>query len=128
MERSVFIGTAVIIETAYPQLVSIGNNVSLGVRSVIIGHFRETVDKAKSSDEPSVRIEDNVYIGPGAIILPNVTIGRGAVVTAGSVVKASIPAQIMVEGNPAKPVAYCGVTLNGNSYEEFIRHLKPIVD
>ena len=36
-------------------------------------------------------IEDEAFIGPGAIVLPTVTIGRGAVVTAGSVVSSSVP-------------------------------------
>ena len=124
--NDVFIGTAVIIETAYPKLVSIGNNVSISIRSVIIAHFRETVDKAESENYRSVVINDDVWIGPGAIILPNVTIGRGAVIGAGSVVKASVPPLTMVEGNPAVPVAHCGVPLSGNSYEQFIHNLKPI--
>jgi acetyltransferase-like isoleucine patch superfamily enzyme len=123
---NVSIGTSVIIETAYPQLVSIGNNVSISVRSVIIAHFRESTDQAKTSNEPSVRIEDNVYIGAGVIVLPNVTIGHGSVVTAGSVVSQSVPPLTMMQGNPAKAVARCGVPLAGNTYEDFVRNLTPI--
>jgi acetyltransferase-like isoleucine patch superfamily enzyme len=123
---NVAIGTSVLIETAYPQLVSIGNNVSISMRSVIVAHFRESTDKAKAAGEASVQIEDNVYIGAGAIILPNLTIGQGAVVTAGSVVSQSVPPLTMVQGNPAKPVARCGVPLAGNTYEDFVRNLRPI--
>ena len=124
--HNVFIGTAVIIEPAFPQLVSIGDNVAISVRSVIIAHFGGTAEKARYNDEPSVRIEDNVFIGPGVIVLPNVTIGRGAVVAAGSVVNSSIPPHTMVQGNPAEPIAHCGIPLTGNSYGQFVRNLRPI--
>ena len=120
------IGLGAIIEGAHPSLVSIGDNVRIGVRCVMIAHFRLTARRARIRNEPSIRIEDNVYIGPSVTILPNVTIGHGAVVAAGSVVKNSVPPLTMVEGNPAKPVAICGISLRGNSYEEFIRNLKPI--
>jgi acetyltransferase-like isoleucine patch superfamily enzyme/acyl carrier protein len=122
----VTIGQFVIIDSAYPSLVSIGNNVMVGTRSLLMAHFGGAVDNPRTRHEPSIRIEDNVHIGPGAIILPNVTIGQGAVVTAGSVVNSSIPPLTMVQGNPARPVARCGVPLRGNRYERFIRHLEPL--
>lgn len=49
-----------------------------------------------------VVIEDNVWIGGGAILLPGVTIGRNAVVGAGAVVTRSVPANMVVAGNPAR--------------------------
>lgn len=49
-----------------------------------------------------VVIEDNVWIGGGAILLPGVTIGRNAVVGAGAVVTRSVPANTVVAGNPAR--------------------------
>ena len=80
MGRNVSIGLSVLIETAYPRLVSIGNNVTLGMRVVIIGHLRDLTPEAGTSNQPTVRIGDNAYIGPGVIVLPHVTIGSGAVV------------------------------------------------
>ncbi|AIF53722.1 acyltransferase [Pelosinus sp. UFO1] len=47
-------------------------------------------------------IEDYVSIGVGAIILPDVTIGKGSIVAAGSVVNMDIPPGVMCAGNPAK--------------------------
>ena len=124
---NVSIGLSVLIETAYPQLVSIGNNVTVGIRAVIIGHLRDSTTQARATNQPTVRIEDDVYIGPGVIVLPNVTIGKGAVVSAGSVVSRFVPPHTLVRGNPAEPVAHCGVSLGGGvSYEQFLNHLKPI--
>ncbi len=127
--NNVSIGLSALIETAYPKLVVIGNNVTIGMRAVIIGHLRDLTVQARAASQPTVRIEDNVYIGPGVIVLPNVTIGQGAVITAGSVVSRSIPAQTLATGNPARPIAHCGVSLGGGvSYEQFLRHLVPMND
>jgi len=49
-------------------------------------------------------IEDNVWIGGGAIILPGVRIGHNAVVGAGAVVPRSVPANTVVAGNPARVI------------------------
>lgn len=49
-----------------------------------------------------VIIEDNVFIGTGAIILKGVTIGRNSVVGAGAVVTKNVPSNSVVAGNPAK--------------------------
>jgi acetyltransferase-like isoleucine patch superfamily enzyme/acyl carrier protein len=127
--RNVSIGTSALIETAYPRLVSIGDNVTIGMRAVIIAHFRDSTAQSRMLDRPTVRLEDNVYLGPGVIVLPNVTIGHGSVVSAGSVVTHSVPPKTLVQGNPAKPVARCGVSLGGGvPYEQFLRQLTPIKD
>ena len=126
--RNVSIGLSALIETAYPQLVYIGNNVTIGMRTIVIGHLRDLTAEARANGVHTVRIEDDVYIGPGVIILPNVTIGKGAVVSAGSVVSRSVPPQTLARGNPAEPIACCGVSLGGGvSYEQFVRSLTPLV-
>ena len=126
--EGVFIGTSALLETAKPQRVSIGNNVAIGIRSVIVAHFRELSEGEQDGDnEISVRIEDDVFIGPGVIILPNVTIGQGAVVTAGSVVARSVPPMTMVQGNPARPVGRCGVPLGMKTpMKVFLQNLRPL--
>jgi len=124
----VFIGTSAIIETSHPELVFIGNRVTIGIRSTIIAHHGGTPAKR---NEPgprfSVRIEADAFIGPGVIVLPGVTIGRGGVVAAGSVVTASVPPLTVVQGNPARPVARAGVPLGIKTpLEDFYRQLRPI--
>jgi len=120
----VFIGTAAILETEHPERISIGNNICIGVRTVILAHTGYQTHFAKKY---TVVIEDNIFMGPGVIILPNVTIGTGSVIAAGSVIKRSIPPYSFVEGNPAKIVAKCGIPYAPDtSYFDFISHLKPL--
>lgn len=114
--ENVWIGYEAMLETSYPYLVHIGDNVVLGIRCTIIAHFHE---------HTGVWIEDDVFVGPSAVILPGVRLGHGCVVTAGSVVTTSVPPMTMVTGNPAKAVARCGVPLGLNtSWHDFIRHLR----
>jgi maltose O-acetyltransferase len=49
-------------------------------------------------------IEDKVWLGGSAILLPGVTIGRNAVVGAGAVVSRDVPANTVVAGNPARVI------------------------
>jgi acetyltransferase-like isoleucine patch superfamily enzyme len=51
-----------------------------------------------------VVIEDDVWIGMGAVILKGVRIGQGSVVAAGAVVTRDVPPNTVVAGNPAVPV------------------------
>jgi maltose O-acetyltransferase len=115
---NVWIGYEALIETSDPRLVHIGNNVVIGIRTTIIAHFHET---------QGVWIEDDVFVGPCATILPGVRLGKGSVVAAGTVVTSSVPAMTMLAGNPAKVVAQCGIPLGMHtSGRDFARHLKRI--
>ena len=51
-----------------------------------------------------VSIGADVWSGGGAIILPGVTIGEGALIGAGAVVTRNVPEGVTVVGNPARPV------------------------
>lgn len=57
-----------------------------------------------------VTIEDRVWIGGGAILLPGITIGREAIVGAGAVVTKDVPAGARVVGNPARVLPAKGKT------------------
>ena len=118
MGTNVWIGYDVVLETSRPHLISLGNDVVISIRAILIAHFRGV---------EGIKIEDQAFIGPGAIILPGVTIGKGAVVTAGSVVSVSVPPMTVVQGNPARPIATCGVGLSGDDrMDVFLRSLRPI--
>jgi acetyltransferase-like isoleucine patch superfamily enzyme len=53
-----------------------------------------------------VRIEDHSWIGFGAVVLPGVVVGRGAVVSAKSVVREDIPEYAVAVGDPARVVRF----------------------
>ncbi|MFC1625528.1 acyltransferase [Patescibacteria group bacterium] len=57
-----------------------------------------------SAREESVEIGDYVFIGPRAIILPGVKIGKGAIVAAGAVVTRDVSDLLIVGGVPAKDI------------------------
>ncbi|HOA81763.1 MAG TPA: DapH/DapD/GlmU-related protein, partial [Defluviitaleaceae bacterium] len=59
--------------------------------------------KNKLIKAQEIVIEDDAWIGAGAIILPGVRIGRGAVIGAGAVVTRDIPEYSIAVGVPAKP-------------------------
>lgn len=116
--KDVWIGFGSILETSSPHLISIGDRVVISVRTTIIAHFHGSY---------GVRIEDDVFVGPGAIILPNLKIGHGAVVTAGSVVTTTVPPQTVVQGNPARPIAKSTIPLGTSTpIGDFWRSLRPL--
>ena len=117
--NGVCIGYDTIIETAHPELVTIKDGATVGIRCTILAHFWDY--------QKPVVIEEDAFVGPGAIILPNVVVGRGAVVAAGSVVTASVPELTLVQGNPAKPAAKVGKSPKGGvAFQEFVGSLRPI--
>ena len=87
--------------------VHIGSNVFFGpaVHIYTVNHPLEA--KARNSmieQAQPVSIADDVWIGGGVIILPGVSIGRGAVIAAGSVVNKDIPENVVAAGNPCKVI------------------------
>jgi acetyltransferase-like isoleucine patch superfamily enzyme len=130
--RRTWVGFDTLIEPSYPHRVEIGERGAIGIRVLILAHFAHLGRNRESAsgeldERVSVRIEDDVFIGPGAIIMPNVTIGHGAVVTSGSVVTRSVAPLTMVQGNPAQPIARCGVPLGLDTpVKEFYARLSPI--
>ena len=87
--------------------VRIGNHVLLGpgVQIYTAAHLLQAEDRNQGLEEAKpITIEDNVWIGGSAILLPGVRIGQNAVVGAGAVVSRDIPANMIAVGNPARVI------------------------
>lgn len=85
--------------------ISIGDNVSIAYNVLIQDSDYHTMYDENGNEKPQtlpIVIEDNVWVGANAIILKGVTLGKGCVVAAGSVITKSIPANALVGGNPAR--------------------------
>lgn len=91
--------------------IEIGDNLLTGKNVTITDNSHGSTDFEHLSIEPilrplvskgPVKIGNNVWIGDKATILPNVTIGDGAVIAANAVVTKDVPAYSVVAGNPAK--------------------------
>jgi maltose O-acetyltransferase len=81
--------------------VTIGRRVCINDGTTILSASHRVDDSAWSSFSKPVIIEDYVWIAVGALVLPGVRIGRGAVVGAGAVVSRDIPPFSVATGNPA---------------------------
>ena len=83
----------------------IGNNVNISPEVIILtaAHDPDAEDDFTGVHH-SVVIEDYAWIATKAMILPGVTIGRGAIVAAGAVVTKNVAPQMVVGGNPAREI------------------------
>ncbi|MBW2218788.1 MAG: acyltransferase, partial [Deltaproteobacteria bacterium] len=61
-------------------------------------------DRVNPGTNSPVRLEENVWVGDGAVICKGVTIGKNSVIGASAVVVNNIPENTVAAGNPAKPV------------------------
>lgn len=94
----------VIIDYSHYWLVTIGNNVTIAPRVHILAHDASTKRKFNYTKLGLTTIEDDVFVGAGAVVLPGVTIKKGSIVGAGSVVTNDVPENVVVAGNPAKVI------------------------
>ena len=85
-------------------------NVGCGVQFITSGH---TIGKSTRRAGPpfgkTISVNDGCWIGAGVVLLPGITIGKGAVVAAGSVVTKDVEANFSVAGVPAKPLKSLGL-------------------
>lgn len=125
----------IIFSIESPQTLQIGDNVGIGQGStfiagggIIIGNnvmianyvgilsndheYKDLTipmkDQGMKKEKTPIIIDDDVWLGYGAIVLKGVKIGKGAIIGAGSVVTRDVPPFAIAVGNPAKVVKYRG--------------------
>ena len=124
--QNVWIAPYVYLDELYPEGVRIGDNCTIGLRTSIFAHFHFGSRRLSGGVKPVV-IEDDVFIGPHCVILPGVLIGQGSVIRAGSVVTRNVPPGVFWSDAGGGPLMAARVPLtSGNSYEDFVRGLKPL--
>lgn len=79
--------------------IHIGDNVFIGPNTVVRASNHDTANHAQHIPG-RIFIDSNVWIGANCVILPDVRIGKGAVIGAGSIVTKDIPAYTVAVGNP----------------------------
>lgn len=125
IDSKVWISQYVYIDEIHPESVSIGSNSSIGIRVSIIAHLYWGPRK-EVNPTGSVCIEEDVFIGPHCVILPNVHIGKGSVIPAGTVVAKNVPAHTLWGTPKGRPMARVEVPLTAEySYEQFSEGLGP---
>ena len=90
------------LDPSHCHLIEIGDNVTFGPHVQILAHDASMYAYLGYTKIGRVRIGDNVFIGAGSIVMPNVTIGKNSVIGAGSIVTKSVPEGCVYAGNPAK--------------------------
>lgn len=111
--NDVSIGTGAVL-LASESKIMVGNKVMFGPNvtvvggnhnASVVGRFMYDVKDKRPQDDQDVIVEDDVWVGSGAIILKGVRLGRGSIVAAGAVVLRDVLPYVVVGGNPARPIS-----------------------
>ena len=95
-----------------PFDLKVGKDVMMGPDVVIVGNNHRFDNRdipmrlQGVTESPPVHIEDDVWIGARAIILPGIRIGKGAIIAAGAVITKDMPAYSICGGNPARVIRF----------------------
>jgi acetyltransferase-like isoleucine patch superfamily enzyme len=112
MGRDCFIDPNAILETAYPENITLGDDVRITAGAIVMTHIKAPHLLRDRGYVPVVLkpvvLSSHCFIGVNAVVMPGVTVGEGAVVTSGSVVLSDVAPFTMVSGNPAKLVRRFG--------------------
>ncbi len=96
------INRGVVLDGRFP--LTIGEHVSVSFQSVLLTLEHDLSDPAFRAVGAPVSIGDYAFLGTRALVLPGVSIGKGAGVAAGAVVTKDVPGTAIVGGVPARPI------------------------
>lgn len=103
-----FIDPNAILETAYPENITLGTDVRVAAGAVVMTHIKPPHFLRDARIVPTVLqpvlLDDHCFVGVNAVVMPGVTVGRASVVASGAVVTANVPPLSMVAGNPARVI------------------------
>ena len=102
--NAVEIGYYVHLDNEMPQLITLRDNVTVTNNCVLLAHDHSNsyTGTSKKDKVAPILVDEFAFIGSSSIILPGVTIGKRAIVGAGSVVTRNVESEALVAGNPAK--------------------------
>jgi acetyltransferase-like isoleucine patch superfamily enzyme len=104
--KGVYIGHEVMFDRVFTDQIFIGDNTSIGDRTIITAHANIPSDTRLKKLYPrkvmQTRIGKGVWIMPNVTIAPGVTIGDEAVIATGSVVTKDVPPRCLAAGVPAR--------------------------
>ncbi|GAA5417187.1 2,3,4,5-tetrahydropyridine-2,6-dicarboxylate N-acetyltransferase [Paraliobacillus ryukyuensis] len=90
----------VMLDIMFPEKITVGSNSVIGYNTTLLAHEY----LIKEYRLGAIKIGNEVMIGANTTVLPGVTIGDGAVVSAGTVVHKDVPAGAFVAGNPMRVI------------------------
>jgi acetyltransferase-like isoleucine patch superfamily enzyme len=100
--RDVFIGEGVLFDKLHPEYIEIGDRTAIGARTIITAHqiipTPTILRKPYPEEYKRTVIENDVWIMPGVIITPGVTIGHHSVLATGAVIHKDVPPYSLVVG------------------------------
>ena len=92
------------LDPSHCWLIDIGDNVTFAPHVQVLAHDASTCVSLGYAKIGRVHIGNNVFIGAGSIILPDVSLGDNTIVGAGSVVTHSFDGDVVIAGNPARVI------------------------
>jgi len=97
------------IDNLYPENVVVEEDATIAAMSAVLAHDESLAYTGRGPERVAeTRIRRGAFVGIHSVILPGVTVGRHAIVAAGSVVTRDVPDGIVVAGVPAAVIPHSG--------------------
>jgi len=105
--KEVYIGMFVFLDNAYPEYIYIEDDAAINAGSMIVAHFnlKKHFEPIINARVAPVIIKEGAMVAVRSIILPGVTVGEYAMVSAASVVSEDVAPYTLVRGNPSVCIA-----------------------